>query len=64
MRKGKRVDLRMNGFANTLITVAETGDRSPSGTVEVAIAGGVDEIDPVTRNGERELSVQTVAVSA
>ena len=53
MRKGKLVDLRLDGVDHRRMAVPETGDSRSAGPVEIALAVSIDDIAPLASHRRR-----------
>src|SRR5690606_3939616 len=54
MGKGEAPDLFPYGFDHAGVAMAETGNRRPAGSVEIALARRIDEIAPLAAHRRRQ----------
>jgi hypothetical protein len=59
MRIGKRIELPVHRCAHPRMTMAETGDGSAAGRVDVAAARRVDQMDALAANRRRQVCAET-----
>ena len=57
MRESESIELRLYGLDNAAIAVAEAGNGSAAGSVEIALAGAIDDIDAITLHCERQIGL-------